>query len=143
MEKSFKQIINSLNSFATAHKGIASFSCNIPQKNIAKSSLYPMLFVTFGNAVFENGQIRLSLECNFLDIPSKESNYVQELSDMGKIVEDFITYFNKNEEEHGFYFTDTSTASPISYAFEDIVIGFKIPVEVQIKSSQNEYDIPL
>ena len=138
MEKSIKQILTSIETFSSSHKGIASFSTNPIQKNIAKGSLYPMLFVEIGTATIEPGQIRLNLNCYFLTIPSKEGDYVKGLSDMLRLSEDFMTYFNKNEETHGFYLSDTATAEPVQMAFDDLAIGFKLPIVVQTKSSENE-----
>jgi len=143
MNKSIKQIINSIESFATAHKNIAQFTANPIERNTAKAWLYPLFFLSINNATIENGQVRINITCYFLEYVGDEKDYVKKLSETLKLAEDFNTYFNKNEQDFGFYMEDSATAEAVVLDFDDRVFGWKVPYVIQTKSSQNENLIPL
>jgi hypothetical protein len=143
MERSIKQITKAFETFATSHKIIKDFKSNIIQKNIAKDWIYPLMYTNVGNARLENGQIQLSMDIYFIDLPGNEDSYTQKLSDMLRVSEDFYTYFNHNEQSFGFYFNDIVNAEPIVLQFEDTVIGYKLPIIIQIKMLNDENNIAI
>ena len=143
MEKSIKQITKTFETFATGHKIISDFKSNVVQKNFAQNWKYPLMYCVTGSANFQPGQVRLGMDIYFLDLPGSEENYTQKLSDMLKITDDFYTYFNTNEASYGFYFSDDVVAEPVILAFEDTVIGYRIPITIQVKMMNNETEIPI
>jgi hypothetical protein len=142
MEKSIKQIVKQIELFADAHKGIAQYTTQLSTSNTSKGWLYPLMFTALGTATIENGQIRINMDCYFLD-QGEETDYVNKLSITLKLAEDFMTYFCKNEQAYGFYMEDSATAEPIVMAFEDQLIGYKLPIVIQVKSSANETLVPV
>jgi hypothetical protein len=142
MEKSIKQITKSFETFATAHKNIAQYTNMMSAENTAKNWLYPLMFVAQQPATLQNGEILITMDCYFLD-QGDEEDYVNKTSSMLKLCEDFLTYFSKNEQTYGFYLDDTAIAEPVIMAFEDSLIGYKMPITVKVKSSQNEYKVPV
>jgi hypothetical protein len=142
MEKSLAQIISAFSTYCANYKGIEQFKSQIPQKNTANNWKYPLMFVTVGTSVIEPGQLRTSIDCYFLD-RGDDDDYIKHLSKCQKLYEDFMTYFNKNEQSFGFYFEDTVTAEPVVMAWDDKVLGWKLPIVVQTKSSENERLLPI
>lgn len=142
MEKSLQQIINAFETFSNTYLGIEQFATQIPSQNIAKAWKYPLMFITVGTSVIEPGQVRINMDVYFIDM-GDETEYIKQLSKCLKLCEDFMTYFNKNEQTFGFYLSDTFNPEPIVMAFDDRVIGWKMPITVQTKSSENENLLPL
>jgi len=144
MQKSIKNIINSFEKFAQDHKVIGQFISEPIYRNSARDLVYPLMIVEIGNSDINNGEIRIHMNSYFFDWPSPdEIRYVDSLSTTLVLAEDFITYFNKNEASLGFMLSDGVTAEPAEAAFEDGVIGWKVPFIVQTKSPENENLIPL
>ena len=142
MEKSLAQIIKAFQAFQTSYIGIAQFATQLPQKNTANNWKYPLMFVALGSSTIEPGQLRTNMDVYFLD-KGDDEDYLKQLSKCQKLFEDFMTYFNKNEETFGFYFEDSAVAEPVAMAFDDKVIGWKLPIVVQTKSSENETLVPI
>lgn len=142
MNKSIKQIVKSFSDFADIHKNISQYATQIVQQNRAANWKYPLMFTTLGSTTIQNGELRISMDVYFVD-KGDEEDYVNKTSNMLKLAEDFMTYFSKNEQTFGFYLDDTATAEPIILAFEDSLIGYRLPIVVQVKSSENENELPL
>lgn len=143
MEKSIKQLNKAFETFSTSHKILTDYKSNVIQKLVAQNWKYPLMYTVVGNARFENGQIQLSIDVYFIDMPGTETDYTQKLSDMLRVAEDFYTYFNHNEQTFGFYLNDVVNAEPVILKFEDVVIGYKMPIIVQIKMQNDEQNIPI
>jgi len=144
MERTINQIINTFSDFVGEHLSLEDFECNFLQKNTANNRNYPLMFADIGDAIFSLGEVKLTITLYFLDkLKSDKSNYVQVLSDTLKHAEDFFTTFNNNELKYGFMIDDNATAFPISIPLEDGVIGYRLPVNISIKYSVNEGNVPL
>jgi len=143
MNKTLSQIITGFGAFATNHLEIAEFYASPIQKATSSNYLYPLMLTTVKSAVIENGQIRIEMDVFFFDLPSRDTEYIEKLSKTLVLAEDFITYFNKNEQTHGFYLIDGVISEPVYAAFEDGVVGWRVPAVIQVKSAENENILPI
>ena len=71
-----------------------------------------------------------------------ENNLTKIISDQLLNASDLFVNYNDNEEEFGFYISNTSDCTPIYYAFDDAVAGMKMKITVQVGESRNENLIP-
>jgi hypothetical protein len=143
MKKTLNQIITIFQTFAAQHQQIEDFDYNPIQMNFASDRNYPLMFVAIGDANLTPGNVDAQMDVYFLDMLKKDrSNYLQVLSNTLKLCEDFYSTFNNNEDAYGILFTDNLVASPILFEFEDNVIGWKLPITVEVIFNVNEYDIP-
>ena len=133
----------SFENFAKAHLEIAEFYSSPIQKAASSNYLYPLMLATIKSAVIENGQIRIEMDIYFFDLPSRDNEYANKMGSTLVLAEDFVTYFNKNEQTHGFYLIDGIICEPVYAAFEDGVIGWRVPAVIQVKSKENENILPI
>lgn len=143
MNKTIDQISTNFENFAKNHLEIAEYYCSPIQKTQSKNWLYPLMIATVVNAIIENGQIRVGMDIYFFDLPSRDTEYTKKMGSTLVLAEDFITYYNKNEQLNGFYLNDGITCEPVFAGFEDGVIGWRVPAIIQVKSPENENILPL
>jgi hypothetical protein len=143
MNKSLNQVIKTFHDWAALNLNIATFEFKPITHATAKNYVYPLMHTSIGNVSFASGEMQIAMDIYILDkMLSDESNYQDVLSDTLKIMNDFYTTFQDNEEAYGFYFAYEATAEPIAFDFDDVIGGFKMPITVQVKNRRDEASVP-
>lgn len=147
VETSLEKIIKAFETFADKHMRIEQFSDEVPNSVTAKNWVYPIFVCVTGDADINTGETRQHFIAFFLDRAAGASpnpkELRQKLSDTRQTVKDFVTYFNKNDQQHGFKMVDNVVATPVQMEFDDRVFGWNLSFITQEKFAQNENLLPL
>lgn len=147
MKKTYINIIEELNKFATNHRQISEFGTGdlweIVQHNKLTDFKYPLLFVTDNSASLANGSITLSFNALVMDKANEDiENEVK--SDTLLILLDLIAYFEKLKvDDWNFVVIQKSgSAEPFTERFDDTVTGWSINIDFKIPLQYDECQIP-
>lgn len=146
MRVPLQKILTEFRRFAKAHSQIASVEVKPITENTAKGLKYPLMWVDIGNisASFSRGQMILSVPVLMLDRIQRDFTDLESvLSEQLLKMDDFYTYYNDNECNYGFYFSDSANASPEVYQFDDLVAGYSMAIQVQVGVNRDENVIPV
>lgn len=142
MRKSFKEIIETFETFASDHKVIKQFKANPLSEFTAKNYLYPLQWVEIVGSTLDSGEVKINLNIYFVDL-LKTHNYIKILSDTLRLCTDFYSYFNNNSAEFGFVIKNDIPCKPVEYSFDDNVCGHKMEIVVQVPFDKDENEIPI
>lgn len=144
MEKTLKQIVTSIETFADSHKGIKQFEAKPLSEFTADGYLYPLMWLEIVNITFSINEAKIKINAYFVDrLNSDYTNFIKIVSDTLKLCDDFYSYFTEYEEDFGFYFNNNAPITPIEYAFDDNVAGNKIEITVQVALKRNKNQVPI
>lgn len=142
MKTSIEQISEIFRVYITDHKQLENYYDDIIEDFVAKNYEYPMMWADIPRARprFEEGEMRIDIDCYFMDLVN--NNLTKIISDQVLNASDMYVNFNDNEEEFGFYISNTSECTPFYYAYDDAVAGMKMRITIQVGESRDEKVIP-
>lgn len=148
MKTSLTKILDKFEDFAGDHDLISTFRTEPITENTAKNWKYPLMFIDTAalNVSFQRGQVVITVNTYILDRTEKDyDNLSTVLSSTLLTMVDFFTYFWNDDENcsNGFYFSDTGSATPVVFAYDDDVAGYMMPISVQVGEAFNRNKIPL
>ncbi len=143
MKRTFKQIIDDLELFATNHKQINSFGFGNADNITNKDQVYPMMWVqsipsTTGNMV------DLTFEIYLIDLLKQDKvNLVDVLSDTLLMGNDVVAKYFDDEDEYDFTLNEDGVViTPFEAEFDDFTAGWIFEVNIEIQNDLNDCEIP-
>lgn len=146
MLTSLSKILRTIETFATNHQQITSFSAAPITDFTAKNWKYSILWVDMQSTTvsISNGEIKINMPVYVMDRVERDfSDYNKAANDTLLSITDVITFFNDKGCELGFDCELTSSVSAVAYEFDDIVVGWKANIVFRTFESFDESKIPL
>jgi len=142
MKTTLKQISDRFETYVSEHTQLSGFVDDIVESFVSSNYTYPLMWFDTGRLRpnFETGELRIEVDCYFLDIIN--NNLSKIISDQLLNASDFYTIFSDNEEDFGFYISNTSNCMPVFFEFDDDLGGMKMTITIQVGESRNENQVP-
>lgn len=144
MDYSLKQVITTLETFASDHLQVNSFTMKDPLEllNCSEDS-FPAILANMIPATIQGNYIFINMELFFCDLVNKDlSNEFEVISDQILIATDLRAYLNNPDFEDNFILSDSANVDPFYEKGNNELTGVKMNVQFRIFDKKDRCQIP-
>lgn len=145
MDYSLEEVINKLETFASRHKQVNSFTMKDPLELLnCSEELFPAILSVLQPATIQENYVFLNMDLYFCDLVHKDlSNEFIVISDQMLIAMDLRAYFNNEENDDKFIVTENSRLEPFYEKGNNELTGVKMSFQLRIFDKKDYCQIPL
>ena len=152
----FYQFTQFFNTIALAHPNIETFTIgDIGEVDLAKQSIFPLLHLVPNTVTISPQVFNYDIDLVYLDrtmeiIPLSDGSFNQITKNYKTVtnthdvwntgllaINDIIAYVTRNAQANNFIITTDAIATPFQQAYENILAGWSVNMQVQVPNNVN------